>query len=64
MTPLEQLASYAQIMGCEVVTLRQAIPSTGEPAMLTFYDPPKFKRQAEELRERLRNDRKSQGCMN
>lgn len=63
MTPLEQLAAYAQVIGCEIVTLRQAVPSTGEPAMLTFHNPPQFKREAEELRKCLRNDRKSLGCL-
>lgn len=53
MTALERLALYAEVIGCEIVTLRQAVPSTGEPAMLTFYDPPEFKRQVEGVRERL-----------
>lgn len=62
MSPLEKVAIYAEMLGCEVVTLRQAVPSTGEPAMLTFHDPPEFKRQADALRERLKRDRKSLAC--
>ena len=53
MTPLEQLAAYAQVIGCEIVTLRQAIPSKGEPAMLTYHNPPQFKQQADQIRETL-----------
>lgn len=64
MTPLEQVAIYAETLGCEVVTLRQAVPSTGQPAMLTFNDPPEFKRQADALRKRLTDDRKSLICVN
>ena len=63
MTPLEQLALYAEAIGCEVVTLRQAVPSKGEPAVLEFYDPPEFRLQAAALRKRLGKDRKSLACV-